>query len=518
MNNTMQQQMFSFRANPVVAPPSTPQGQQPFQFVPFTPQPGQTPQWPTPVANGSVTPNASAGKTTARSRGRPKSGQPQPSPMAPLQAVPVPMPHMMGPPVAGYPPSMLGPPPIQPPPHPLPTTQQAKHTSYASRMRTGASMLVQPIINPFARPVEAPQPTGLTTGRSRKSVNYTEAASDDDFDSEAGDTDSADSDEAPRRKRGRRPKKEAADLAGPPAEVKVEEVDQSYLGQIPPARFIQSVPATQTKHNYYPQLDVDRESRKPVILIPIRVELDTDVLRVRDAFVWNLNEELISPESFASAFCADIGIPDDPFMAQIAASIRAQLEEHANVAAMDLRGGPDDDEPVVDPDDPGELEQLPDVRVTLSLDVQIDARHLIDHIEWDLLSPLLPEDFARALCADIGLSGEAVPLVAHAVHEELLKHKRDALEWGLVEDVAGAYVRNLGLGGGGWGKQGNNPRRLKSVWREWNEIEEYGYAPRLEVLSQEELERREMERERAQRRLRRETSRFTTTTTSRRRR
>jgi len=88
---------------------------------------------------------------------------------------------------------------------------------------------------------------------------------------------------------------------------------------------------------------------------------------------------------------------------------------------------------------------IPDCRVILSIDVQIATHHLIDHIEWDLHSQLTPEEFAIKLCADLGLSGEAPPLVAHAIHEELIKHKRDAIEWGVVggdqrQNRAGPWV------------------------------------------------------------------------------
>lgn len=150
----------------------------------------------------------------------------------------------------------------------------------------------------------------------------------------------------------------------------------------------------------------------------------------------------------------------------------------------------------------------------------------MDHIEWDLLSPLTPEEFAKGLCADIGLTGEAAPLIAHAIHEEILKHKRDAIEWGIIgvdvapvstptqDDAASGEKRDrsglglvkdktaLGLGMNSWGRAprdglGRGPRPLKSVWKEWNDAEEY--ATRFEVLSAEEVERREIERERASR-------------------
>lgn len=169
----------------------------------------------------------------------------------------------------------------------------------------------------------------------------------------------------------------------------------------------------------------------------------------------------------------------------------------------------------------------------LQIDVQIATYHLLDHIEWDLLSPLTPEAFASKLCAELGLGGEAIPLVAHAIHEELVKHKRDAIEWGVIggepqrEEFpsstsapgagAGAGERDrererqrdksglsllkdktgLGLGWGRTPKEGRGPKALKSVWRDWAEAEEF--RTKFEVLTAEEVERRDIERERASR-------------------
>jgi len=118
------------------------------------------------------------------------------------------------------------------------------------------------------------------------------------------------------------------------------------------------------------------------------------------------------------------------------------------------------------------------------LDLQIDTHHLHDHFEWDLGSTLTPEAFARTLCTDIGLSGEAIPLISHAIHEELLKHKKDAADASVIGPGA--------VGGAGTGR---GAKRLRGVWRDWTEMSEYG--PRLELLTAEELERRAGERERA---------------------
>lgn len=265
------------------------------------------------------------------------------------------------------------------------------------------------------------------------------------------------------------------------------------------------------------------QAQRSVALVPIRVEFETDTHRIRDCFVWNLHESLVTPEQFARTFCADLDLPPAPWADTVAAQIRAQLEDQDGVGSMELAvgggGGESGDE-------------IPECRVILSvrsgvlrltltltpqqIDVQVDNHHLLDHIEWDLRSGLTPEEFTRQLCLDLGLAGEAEPLIAHAVHEELMKHKKDAIEWGVIggfpmEQAASAEdgskdksalgvmkdKTGLGLGWGRTPKEGRGPRILRSVWRDWAEAEEF--KTRWEMLSQEEVERREVERERASR-------------------
>ncbi|EPQ54412.1 SWI-SNF chromatin remodeling complex, Snf5 subunit [Gloeophyllum trabeum ATCC 11539] len=414
-------------------------------------------------------------------------------------------------------------------PSPLPTQTQALHTTYPSRLRTGATLLMQPILTPNTTPGAA------TTTRSRRGavINYADPGSGDDI-PDAGAIESDDSDfvasgglrSAVRATRGGGSRANAGmgvfhSGASTPvpgqqshgAQGKAE-LDQSYLGAIPPARFINAKAVAPTKHEYFAEGQLAQQAQKPTSLVPIRVEFETDTHRIRDCFVWNLHEDLIKPETFARIFCTDLDLPHVPWVETVANQIRAQLEDHGDVAAMDL----DVDEQHAD--------EIPECRVILSIDVQVGNYHLIDHIEWDLLSSLTPEAFAQTLCAELGLSGEALPLIAHAVHEELVKHKKDAIEWGVIglerekeaEEHAADKPRDksglsllkdktgLGLGWGRAPKDGRGPKTLRSVWRDWNEAEEF--ATRFEVLTAEEVERREIERERASRRLRRETSKF----------
>jgi SWI/SNF-related matrix-associated actin-dependent regulator of chromatin subfamily B member 1 len=49
----------------------------------------------------------------------------------------------------------------------------------------------------------------------------------------------------------------------------------------------------------------------------------------------------------------------------------------------------------------------------------------VDAFEWDLSEPQnLPEDFARKLCAELGLSGEFVSAIAYSIRGQLSWHQR----------------------------------------------------------------------------------------------
>ncbi|CAG8710575.1 3803_t:CDS:2, partial [Acaulospora colombiana] len=257
------------------------------------------------------------------------------------------------------------------------------------------------------------------------------------------------------------------------------DIDKSHLGKLTP--------------NCSSLEKAEAQASLPVVLIPIRIEIDTDNLRIRDCFTWNLNESLITPNHFALLFCADLHL-DPAYAEQIANQIRAQLEENGATAALDLPVNTEREGEILHEDDAGPG----DCRVVLQIDVQIGTKHLLDHIEWDLRSSLTPEEFTKLFCADVGLTSEAMPMVAHAIHEEMLKHKKDVIEWGVLEGGGEWKSHAAGLGNA-WGRKGKGPKRMKGIWRDWAEIVSGDYAPRIEELTAEELERRELERERAAR-------------------
>ncbi|KAG9103016.1 Chromatin structure remodeling complex protein sfh1 [Ceratobasidium sp. 370] len=528
---------------------------------------------------------------------------------------------------------------------------QTAYTSYYSRLRTGSTLLMQPIglapVPPNHNPSQAASSLSHTAsfGPSRRTrggvVNYAEMEEDEDENVDVdGEPSSTPSLAAPVG---------AMSLSRPTGEL-----DRSYLGTIPPAKFIHPAKATRMQQQYFSEARLAEAASKRAVYVPIRLELNTDTHQIRDSFLWNVNETLITPVAFAHQLCLDLALPSAQYADMIAAAISAQCEERRWIAGVPLRPrrkrkGLLDDEPNTTPgpeqsneqeppnitnsgeptallardprieslrselndvsinprsnapgsgtgtatpggatsaaspttDGPAtpapiavniddELDPLnavdnksaeasvtlgqnlttsnspapaapssqaqakpsdtpaddsgsevdtdsdyetdtdvgePDCRVIINLDLQISTHHLHDHIEWDLASPLTPEHFARVLCADTGLAGEAVPLVACALREALLKHTKDAVEAGLIGPGTGdGRPAELPSTMATTTRKEIGSEPLRSVFRDWQDAEEY--FPRLELLSAEELERRAMERERAIRRMRRETQRW----------
>lgn len=210
--------------------------------------------------SNSVTPPPTNGRTNpSRARARPTRGSTlvtsqtpaSPSPYAQPAALPAAPPYPMA---------------LAPSPYPqqstsIPARPQALHSTYASRLRTGTTLLMQPIL-------ASSSAIAVTTRSSRRggAVNYAEPASGDEF-PDAGAIDSEDSDfvasggtrSAVRSARlsSKAPigasvfhAGNATPVAQPAQAQQRNELDQSYLGMIPPSRFIAARPVAPTKHEY----------------------------------------------------------------------------------------------------------------------------------------------------------------------------------------------------------------------------------------------------------------------------
>ncbi|KAJ1726195.1 Chromatin structure remodeling complex protein sfh1 [Coemansia biformis] len=201
-------------------------------------------------------------------------------------------------------------------------------------------------------------------------------------------------------------------------------------------------------------------------LVPIRLELEVGDYRMHDAFVWNANERVVTPEQFAAIYCADLALPAagrvgaQEYIAQL---IRQQVAEH--VATNDVAFS-------------GE-----ELRVNIDLEVQVGPLVLRDRIEWDIAEPLgsRPEEFARCLCRELGLGGEYPPLVAHRIREEVARLRKDLADAGDAQ----------------WLRQ----PAVDSIFRPMNMAESWG--PSIEIMSAEDMDKMWVHKERSYRRMRR---------------
>lgn len=62
-------------------------------------------------------------------------------------------------------------------------------------------------------------------------------------------------------------------------------------------------------------------------LVPIRLDMEMDGVKLRDCFTWNRNEQLITPEQFAEILCEDLDLKPMTFVPAIALAIKQQVRE-----------------------------------------------------------------------------------------------------------------------------------------------------------------------------------------------
>lgn len=472
---------------------------------------------------------------------------------------------------------------------------QAFVSSYAPRIRTYANSLLTAAVQPAN--VVAPL---RTTKRGTTAVNYSEDL----------ESDTIDDSDAPRRPTGLRSLRHNDSQAAQvpqlrevgrelDAPVDVQGIWREWMGK--PKKALT-------------EKQVHVQATLPLNLVPIRIDLNispfqpepplpkpnnarelgidenspaykapdlTPEYRLKDYFLWNIHEALITPDQFAKVFVDELDFPVDrrpALVQQITQQIRQQLEDHAaialhpvfnpssipaaaaataapsapagalaeprtisqrpplsrdhsstplratpalhhaptnafntpNASSTPLPGGPSitaSAQPL-----PSSVHNPDDAyRCVISLSINLMNRLYTDKFEWSLMHPPgFPEIFAKQTCADMGLSGEWVPALAHAIYDAVLKLKKDVCENG------GSIMGIIGSGVNAWGEIDNEAAEVHgdgsfsmgegAGWRFDNEDLGAEWQPRVETLSKEEIEKREGDRERQIRRLRRETA------------
>ncbi|VDP28688.1 unnamed protein product [Schistosoma margrebowiei] len=145
-------------------------------------------------------------------------------------------------------------------------------------------------------------------------------------------------------------------------------------------------------------------ARQPECLVPIRLDIECDGVKLRDCFTWNRNEQLITLEQMAEVLCDDLDLNPINFVPAIVNAMRQQIDAH----------------PMND-----FLVGQTDTRVIIRLNIHVGNISLVDQFEWDLSEPNnSPEQFASRLCAELGLGGEFVTAVAYSIRGQLAWHQK----------------------------------------------------------------------------------------------
>lgn len=165
---------------------------------------------------------------------------------------------------------------------------------------------------------------------------------------------------------------------------------------------------------HIPRADVARQAAQHEELVPVRLDIELDKLRVRDTFTWNLHERLVSPDVFADALVEDLRLPPDA-AGEVARQVRGEMHEQLQNFYPHLVV---DDGPL-EPGRPYHEQRDDELRVPIRLHITLGRVTLIDQFEWDINNPLnCPEDFARQMAWENALSGEFTTAIAHAIREQ----------------------------------------------------------------------------------------------------
>ncbi|KAI5294035.1 SWI/SNF chromatin-remodeling complex subunit [Ascosphaera acerosa] len=249
-----------------------------------------------------------------------------------------------------------------------------------------------------------------------------------------------------------------------------------------------------SKELQLPKAEVLVQADEVETLVPIRLEVDWDKIKLRDTFTWNLHDRLTPPELFAEKLVEDLGLQIDackPLIRRIKQSIEEQLiDYYPHVFMLD--------EAPLDPHAPFTANKNEEMRVLIKLNITIGQHTLVDQFEWDINDPLnSPEEFAKHMTIDLALPGEFTTAIAHSIREQTHLFTRSLYITSHPFD--GRPIEDPDL------KASFQPSPLPSPFRPYQLAKDF--TPYLYELNETELERTETNISREQRRQKRSTNR-----------
>lgn len=239
--------------------------------------------------------------------------------------------------------------------------------------------------------------------------------------------------------------------------------------------------------------DMAQQAEQHEELVPIRLDVDHDKIKLRDTFTWNLHDRMVPVELFAAQLVEDMDIKPPASQAvfeQIVLQMREQLNDFYPFVFSE--------EDALDPELPYSAYKNDEMRILIKLNITIGQHTLVDQFEWELNNPLnSPEEFAVCMTRDLSLSGEFTTAIAHSIREQLQLFTRSL--YSVNHPFDGRPVEDADL------VNAFLPTPLPAVFRPQQQAKDY--APSLWEMSEADLERNETIFSREQRRQKRSVNR-----------
>jgi SWI/SNF-related matrix-associated actin-dependent regulator of chromatin subfamily B protein 1 len=228
-------------------------------------------------------------------------------------------------------------------------------------------------------------------------------------------------------------------------------------------------------------------------LVPVRLDVDWDKIKLRDTFTWNLHDRTVPPDLFAAQLVEDLGLPlpmANPVLEQVQQQLHEQLNDFYPPVYIE--------ETALDPELPYSAYKNDEMRIMIKLNITIGPHTLEDKFEWEINNPLnSPEEFAQSMTRELSLSGEFTTAIAHCIREQSQLFIRSLYVVGHPFD--GRPLEDADL------VSAFLPSPLPSVFRPQQQAREF--APYLYEMSEADLERSEVIYSREQRRQKRSVNR-----------
>ncbi|KAL5336391.1 hypothetical protein BJX70DRAFT_283890 [Aspergillus crustosus] len=239
--------------------------------------------------------------------------------------------------------------------------------------------------------------------------------------------------------------------------------------------------------------DLKTQSEQTENLVPVRLDIDWEKVRIRDTFTWNLHDRVVSPDLFAEKLVEDFGLPLEscgPLIRMISQRIQEQLCDYYPHLHIE-------EEPL-EPQLPYSAYKNDEMRIVVKLNITIGQNTLVDQFEWDINDPHnSPEEFATRMTTDLSLSGEFTTAIAHSIREQSQLFTKSL--YIVSHTFDGRPIEDPDL------KTSFLQTPLSSSFRPFQAAKEF--TPYLYELNEAELERTEVSFQRDQRRQKRSVNR-----------